>query len=77
MAEGGMLSTGELPLGGLPRKNMAIGRITVHPDMISAVYRRCKATNHTNKTGQEQSPHSALSNPLSNINANKYNTITK
>ena len=42
-----MLSSGKLPLGGLPRNNVV--RITDLPDMTSAVYSGRKATNQTNK----------------------------
>ena len=40
-----MLSTGKLPLGGLPRNS--VGRITDDPDMTSADYHGPKATNQT------------------------------
>ena len=43
-----MLSTGKLPLGGLPRNSVV--RITDHPDMTSAVYRGRKATNRNKST---------------------------
>ena len=46
-----MLSTGKLPPGGLPRNSVI--RITDHPDMTSAAYRGCKATNQTNKQNFE------------------------
>ena len=37
------LSTSKLPLGGLPRNSVV--RITDRPDMTSAVYHGCRATN--------------------------------
>ena len=42
------LSTGELPLGGSPRNSEVM--ITDRPDMTSAVYRGCSATNQTDKS---------------------------
>ena len=43
-----MLSTGKLPLGGLPGNSVV--RITDHPYITSAVfYYASKATNQTNK----------------------------
>ena len=41
------LSTGKLPLGGLPRNSVV--RITDRPDMTSAVYLGDKTLNQTNK----------------------------
>ena len=49
MAKECTLSTGKLPLGGLPRNSVV--RITDHPNMTSAVYCGCKAINQTNKKG--------------------------
>ena len=40
-----MLSTGNLPLGGLPRNSVA--RIIELPEMTSAVYHECKASIQT------------------------------
>ena len=40
-----MLSTGNLPRGGLPRNS--VDRIIVRPDMTSAVYRGRKASTQT------------------------------
>ena len=37
------LSTGKMPLGGLPRNSVV--RITDRPDMTSAIYPGCKAKN--------------------------------
>ena len=47
MAKECTLSTSKLSPGGLPRNSVI--RITDLPDMTSAVYRGCKATNRTNK----------------------------
>ena len=47
MAKECMLSTGKLPLGGLPRNSVV--RISDHADMTSAVYGGHKATKQTNK----------------------------
>ena len=47
MAKESMLSTGKLPLGGLPRKSVV--RITVRPDITSAAYRGRKTSIQTNK----------------------------
>ena len=43
-----MLSTGKLPLGGLPKNSVA--RITDRPEMNSAVYHGHKATNQSINT---------------------------
>ena len=43
MAKECMLSTGKLPLEGIPRNSMV--RITDYPDLIPAVYCGHKATN--------------------------------
>ena len=50
MAKGCALSTGNLPLGGLPRNS--VDRITDRPDMTSAVYHGCKASTQTNIIGE-------------------------
>ena len=47
MAKGCALSTGYLPLGGLPRNS--VDRIADRPDMTSAVDRGRKASTQTNK----------------------------
>ena len=47
MAKGCALSTGFLPLGGLPRNS--VDRITDRPDMTSVVDRGRKASTQTNK----------------------------
>ena len=56
-----MLSTGNLPQGGLLRNS--VDRITDRPDMISAVYRGRKASTQTNKqNGQVKLKGGAISN---------------
>ena len=47
-----MLSTGKLPLRGLPRNSLV--RITDCPDIISAVYHGLEARNQTDKIADKQ-----------------------
>ena len=58
MSKGCVLSTGYLPLGGLPRNS--VDRITDHSDMTSAVDRGRKASTQTKKcvalSGKKRKP---------------------
>ena len=51
------LSTGKLPLGGLPRNYVV--RITDRLDMTSAVHCGCKATHQTKQNKRQASTNSA------------------